>query len=742
MHKEEKVSIDFQGEELTFTTGNLAFRADATVKVQLGETVVLAIVTVDKEESSLDYFPLGVEYIEKFYAGGIISGSRFVKRERRPSDEAVLKARQVDHSIRSLFPKGFKRAVSVVITVLSYDDVHDPADLAVTAASAALMMSPAPFEGPSAGVSVGIKKDGNLVVNPKNGDRVDLDGHYIVALKDDRVLNIEGWSNEADEDKMDELLDLAAESVKPLFEVQKNLQEKFGKKKVDFEELPIDPEILEKVEKNYGKEIDEGLFSGLKRETLFSEIAKKIVEENEGDISKDNARNSVEYLARKYMRKSVLEKEKRVSGRKLDEVRKIEVAAGVLPRVHGSALFTRGITQAMSIVTLGSTRLSQTLESFEGEEEKRFMHHYNGPSYSTGEAGRFSYYPGRREIGHGHITESAVKAILPAEEDFPYTIRVVSEILSQNGSSSMAAACGTSMALMDAGVPIKKAIGGIAVGLVTDDNDVTKYKLLTDIEGVEDFYGDMDFKIVGTKEGITAIQLDNKLQGVPLQIIKEAMRQSRQGREQVLSVMEEVIKEPRPELSKHAPKVDVVKVDPAKIGDLIGPGGKNIRAIIEECEQFGEIDIDIQESGDVYITSVSQESRDRAIELIKEIFEEAEIGKEYEGIVDRVESYGAFVDVTKNISGLVHVSEITDGFIKDVSGVLKVGDKVKVKVIGIDDMGRIKLSMKGLNPEIEKKAAESSKSDNSRSPQNFSKEGNKRFSAGNDRNRNTRRDRY
>ncbi|KKQ35003.1 MAG: Polyribonucleotide nucleotidyltransferase, partial [candidate division WS6 bacterium GW2011_GWA2_37_6] len=624
--------------------------------------------------------------------------------------EAVLKARQVDHSIRSLFPKGFKRGVNVVITVLSYDDAHDPADLAVTAASVALMISPAPFNGPSASVSVGIQKDGKLIINPKNGDRGDLEGHYIVGIKADRVLNIEGWSNEAKEDKLNEVIDLAAEKVKPLYKFQEEFAKKFGVKKYEYEEEYIDKEILEKVEKDFGKKIEEGLFSGLKRQDLFIEMSKTIVEENEGVISKENARNSVEYLARKYTRKSVLEHDKRLSGRGLDEIRKINAEAGVLPRVHGSALFTRGMTQAMSIVTLGSTRLSQTLESFEGEEEKGFMHHYNGPSYSTGEGGRFSYYPGRREIGHGHITESAIKAVLPSEEEFPYTIRVVSEILSQNGSSSMAAACGTSLALMDAGVPIKKAIGGIAVGLVTDDEDVMKYKILTDIEGAEDFYGDMDFKVVGTKDGITAIQLDNKLEGVPIKILKEALQQSKRGRDHVLEQMEKVLNAPRAELSQHAPKVDIVKVDPGKLGDLIGPGGKTIKGIIEQCEEFGEIDIDIQDSGDVYITSVIQEARDKAIEMIKEIFEEAEIGKTYDGVVDRVENYGAFVNVTKNITGLVHVSEMAEGFVKDAAGLVKFGDKVKVKVIGIDELGRVKLSMKGLNPEIEKKATEQSAS--------------------------------
>lgn len=707
--EEKKISINFEGEDLTFSTGNLAFRADSAVRVQIGETVVLAIVTVDKEESSLDYFPLSVEYIEKFYAGGIISGSRFVKRERRPSDEAVLKARQVDHSIRSLFPKGFKNAVSVVITVMSYDDVHDPADLAVSAASAALMMSSVPFNGPSASLSVGVnKEDDSLVVNPKVGSEEELRAHFIVGLTEDKVLNIEGWADEVSEEKMDEIMDLAAERVKPLYDLQNKFAKEFGREKLEYSEKPVAEEIIKLVEEGYHDQIREALYNKPDRKEEYARIVSEIVEKNEGNVSKQNATDALEYIARKIMREGVLKEEKRTSGRELTEIRPISIDVGVLPRVHGSSLFTRGLTQAMSIVTLGSTRLSQTLESFEGEEEKRFMHHYNGPSYSYGEAGRFSYYPGRREIGHGHITENALKTILPSEEEFPYTIRVVSEILSQNGSTSMAAACATSLALMDAGVPLKTAVAGIAIGLVTADDNLEEYKLLTDMEDVEDFYGDMDFKVVGTKNGITAIQLDNKLRGVPISILKEAFRRSRDGRLFILDKMNAVLQQSRDQVSEHAPKVDVLHIDQTRIGELIGPGGKNIKNIVETAEAFGDIDIDIQDDGTVYVTAVSSEARDKALGMINEMFEEAEVGKEYDGVVDRIESYGLFVKITSNISGLVHISEITEGFIKDLSKHFKVGDKVKVKVIGIDDMGRVKLTMKGLNPDIAAKIKEGS----------------------------------
>ncbi len=696
------VSRDFQGEELSFTTGDLAFRADASVRVQIGETVVLAIVTVDKHESSLDYFPLSVEYIEKFYAGGIISSSRFVKRERRPSDEAVLKARQIDHSIRSLFPKGFKNAVSIVITVLSYDDEHDPTDLAVTAASAALMISSVPFDGPSAALSIGVAEDNSLLVNPRNGDKENLKGHFILGLTADRVLNIEGWGDELPEETMDQIMDMAAKEIRPLYEIQKELAQKAGKEKMKYSELPVNEDLINAVKDAYTQNISDGLYNKQDREEAFLDVVNTLVEEGNGEVSKDDAKAAVEYVARKIMREGVLKENKRTSGRDLTEIRKLDIQTSVLPRVHGSSLFTRGITQAMAIVTLGSTRLSQTLESFEGEEEKRFMHHYNGPSYSFGDAGRFSYYPGRREIGHGHITENAFHAILPSEEEFPYTIRVVSEILAQNGSSSMAAACATSLALMDAGVPVKKAVAGIAVGLVTDDEDVKNYKLLTDMEDVEDFYGDMDFKVVGTEKGVTAIQLDNKLKGVPVEILKKAFRQSKEGRLFILESMNKIISKPKPEVSEHAPKVDILRIKQDKIGELIGPGGKVIKNIIEEAEVFGAIDIDIQDDGKVNITSVSKESRDKAISMINALFEEAEVGKEYDGTVDGIENYGLFVKMG-NLSGLVHISEITQGFVKDLNQYFKEGDKVKVKVVAIDELNRVKLTMKGLNPEIDKK---------------------------------------
>jgi polyribonucleotide nucleotidyltransferase len=423
----------------------------------------------------------------------------------------------------------------------------------------------------------------------------------------------------------------------------------------------------------------------------MQEVKDKLAENEE--LSASDIDTAVEYVARKIMRTNILKEGKRTSGRNIDEIRDLEVEVGVLPRVHGSALFRRGKTQCLSVATLGSTRLVQTLESFEGEEEKPFMHHYNGPSYSLGEAGRFAYYPGRREIGHGHIAENALKAVLPNTEEFPYTIRVVSEILSQQGSSSMAATCGTSLALMQAGVPLKAQVGGISVGLITNDNDINDYKLLTDLEDVEDFYGDMDFKVTGTAQGVTAIQLDNKLMGVPVAILKAAFEKSKVARLKILEVMNAEIAEPNKDLSQYAPRVKVIKINPDKIGELIGPGGKNIKGIYEKCNNM--VDIDIKDEGLVYLTSASAEMSKLAEDMINSVVEEPEIGKTYSGVVDKIMPYGAFVDVSAGISGLVHVSEMSDKFVKDPGTIVKEGQSVKVKIIKIEN-GKVSFTMKGV----------------------------------------------
>ncbi len=695
MDKQYEKTIDFNGEKLTFKLGGLAPRADSTVWAQVGETVILAIVTVGKENPNLDYFPLSIEYIEKFYAGGRISGSRFQKRERWPSDDAVLKARQIDHSIRSLFPKGYKNEVSLTLTVLAYDNVHDPETLAVTAGSLALMNSSVPFMGPAASVVIGVK-DGEFNINPSNGlDIEEFDSEFIVSGKsDDRILNIEGFGDEFPEEKMYELLDIALSSIKPLLKVQEEITKELGKVRPEFVDLYPEEEILSEIEKEYGSKLREALSNREKRDELLQkikdELAKKYAENENWSSSIIN--DSLEYLAKRYVREDILNSDKRTSGRKLDEIRPLSIEVGVLPRVHGSAIFQRGLTQCLSVVTLGSTRLVQQLESYEGEDAKRWMHHYNGPNYSLGLAGRFNYIPGRREVGHGNIGENALLKMIPSVDKFPYTLRVVSEILSQQGSSSMAATCGTTLALMDAGVPIKAAVGGVSVGLVTD-KDEKNFKFIVDIEDVEDFYGDMDFKVTGTVNGITAIQLDNKLRGIPVEILKKAIEKSKEGRLQILKAMSEVIAHPRENLSEYAPKVEIIKIKQEKIGELIGPGGKVIKGIIDKVG--GDVEIDIQDDGTVTITSLDDEQRLKAKTMVEEIVTEPEIGRVYEGKVASVKEYGAFVDVSSNISGLVHKSEMSDKFVSNPQDFVKEGQTVKVKILKLEN-GRISFTMKGL----------------------------------------------
>jgi len=688
--KEVTTSIQVNGEPMVFKFGKLAPRAESAVLAQLGETVVLTVVSMNNKDTTLDYFPLTVEYVEKYYAGGVISGSRFLKREMRPSDTAVLKGRQIDHSIRSLFPKSFKKDVNVIVTVLSYDGTHDPELLAVNSASMALMLSSIPFNGPSAAVRVGIKGS-ELMINSGNDIEEELDGEFMVSVREDRVLNIEGWGKQIPEEMMGQVLDKAVEYCQPILQAQKEFAKEHGKAKIEIADLPAPEELIDQVKKDHSEQITNALFDKENRNKLMQEVKDKLAENEE--LSASDIDTAVEYVARKIMRTNILKEGKRTSGRNIDEIRDLEVEVGVLPRVHGSALFRRGKTQCLSVATLGSTRLVQTLESFEGEEEKPFMHHYNGPSYSLGEAGRFAYYPGRREIGHGHIAENALKAVLPNTEEFPYTIRVVSEILSQQGSSSMAATCGTSLALMQAGVPLKAQVGGISVGLITNDDDINDYKLLTDLEDVEDFYGDMDFKVTGTAQGVTAIQLDNKLMGVPVAILKAAFEKSKEARLKILEVMNAEIAEPNKDLSQYAPRVKVIKINPDKIGELIGPGGKNIKGIYEKCNNM--VDIDIKDEGLVYLTSASAEMSKLAEDMINSVVEEPEIGKTYSGVVDKIMPYGAFVDVSAGISGLVHVSEMSDKFVKDPGTIVKEGQSVKVKIIKIEN-GKVSFTMKGV----------------------------------------------
>ncbi len=692
-------SIDFAESKVTFKTGKLAPRANASILASVGETVVLTTVTVGEEDSDRDYFPLTVEYIEKFYAGGVISGSRFVKRERFPSEEAILKARMIDRSLRPLFPDDFRKEVQVVVTVLSYDEKHDPAIVGINSASAAVLMSGLPFEGPVTGVRIGLVDD-KLIVNPSNGDLEKSKMDFVLSGREDKVVMIDAGANEIPEDKVSEAFDLAQTHFQEINSFQEEFAKEAGNEKIEYEPKEIDEELVKLVEEKYDSKLQEVIYDlkgnipGERRSKAISEIKKEIKEENEDKFSKSDIENVIESKVKEKVRYGILKEKKRPSGRDLDEVRNITCDIGILPRTHGSAVFARGITQSLSIVTLGSTKLEQIVESYEGEDTKRYMHHYNGPSFSYGEAGRYSYYPGRREIGHGALAEKALQPVLPSEEDFPYTVRVVSEVLSQQGSSSMAATCGSTLALMDAGVPIKATVGGIAIGLVTD-KDSDDFVLITDMQDLEDFYGDMDFKATGTKDGITAIQMDNKLNGIKISILKQALKKARDGRLHVIEKMNEAIEKPREKLSEHAPKITTIEIDPSKIGDLIGPGGKVIRQITEDTG----VEIDVKETGAVHIAAASEEARDKALEMIEAIVAEPEVGKVYTGTIDKVAEYGAFIDVSPAISGLIHISELSDKFIKDPNKIVSEGDKVKAKLIKIDDEGRLNFSMKQVRKE-------------------------------------------
>jgi polyribonucleotide nucleotidyltransferase len=704
-------TIDIAGKSVDIITGDIAFLAQGSVRLQMGGTVLHAAVAVANQDADLDYFPLSVEYIEKMYARGAMSGSRFSKRDGRPTDEAVIKAREVDHSIRSLFPKSWKRPVAVTLTVLAYDGINDPQALTVLGASLALMQSGVPFQGPAASVIVGINQENEVVINPDAKGRHEFLAEWIVSAVNGKILSLEGWGKEVSNEKMDEVLDKAIEAIENVNKHQNEWASKITKTMnidVDsYDNKPAPDATIQFVKDTKWDEIEDALFNDkVDRMIKISEVKSelnKLVSESEdktsnSDFKPMNIDLAVEYVARRIVRDAVLNDNKRVSNRKLNEVRELKSDIDILPTVHGSALFSRGVTQSLSIVTLAPKSSEMTIDDMEGMETKTFMHEYNFPPYSTGETGKFNYYPGRREIGHGMIGENALKNIVPSTDVFPYTIRVVSEIMSSNGSTSMAATCASSMALMAAGVPMKSNVAGIGVGLVTEDGNEDNYKLLLDIEGLEDFYGDMDFKVCGTKDGITAIQYENKLQGVKPVVLKEAIRLAFEGRLQVLEVMNKAIAEARKEVAKNAPKVETMKINQERIGELIGPGGKNIRELVESATAEGETapNIDIDNDGTVSISAVNAEQMDFIKNSIAKMFEEAEVGQIYTGFVDKIVDFGAFIDVSQNISGLVHKSEISaDSFVQNVGDFLKEGQKVNVKVKAIE-RGKISFTMKGV----------------------------------------------
>ena len=685
---------DLAGREISFETGKLAKQANGSVMVRYGDSVVLVTATMSKPREGIDYLPLMVNYEERVYAIGKIPGS-ITRREGRPRDSATLNARLIDRPLRPLFPEGFRHDIQVIATVLSVDDDCEPDILAMNGASAALTLSDIPFAGPIAGVKVGLV-DGELVVNPREEDQENSDLELTVAGTDDAVLMVEAGADEVSEEKMVEAIELAHTEIKKLVKLQKQMREEAGKEKYDFQREELDQEIYSEV-KDYAKEkMDKAVRTKDKktRENNVDSVKDETKEyfEEEYSESKDldhilsHVSRSLEKILKNSIRSLIVNENIRPDGRNLDEIRPIWCEVGILPRAHGTGVFTRGQTQAMSVATLGASSDEQVLFGLGEEETKRYMHHYNFPPYSVGETNPLRS-PGRREIGHGTLGEKALRPMLPSEKDFPYTLRVVSEVLESNGSTSQASICGSSLALMDAGVPLKKSVAGIAMGLLKENDEI---RILSDIQGLEDHYGDMDFKVAGTKDGITALQMDIKIKGISVDIMKKALAQAKEGRLHILGKMNEVLAEPRPELSEYAPSMISMKIDPDKIGSVIGPGGKTINKIIDQTDAK----IDIEDDGSINILADDQENGEKAREMIEELTKDVEVGEIYEGKVKRVVNFGAFVEILPGKEGLVHISELADYHVKKVEDILKVGDTVPVKVIEIDNQDRINLSRK------------------------------------------------
>jgi polyribonucleotide nucleotidyltransferase len=679
--------MDFGGRELTIETGRLAWQAGGAVTLTYGETVVLATATASQApRQGIDFFPLTVDYEEKMYAGGKIPGG-YIKREGRASTDAILVSRLTDRPIRPLFPKGFRNDVQIIITPLAVDGENEPDILAVNGASTALTISDIPFQGPVGAVRIGWI-DGKAVVNPTSSDMEKSQLDLVMAGTRDAIVMVEAGAHVLPESAILEALRVGHEAIQPLIDLQLRLREACGKAKREFPLKTVPEDLSARLSDVVGSRLHDNLVHETKQERqgavegLETEVAAQLVSEG---FDAAEVHSAFESLTKKTVRGMILHENIRPDGRKREEIRPLKIDVGVLPRVHGSGLFSRGQTQALTIATLGSTADEQRIDAMGGDETKRYMHHYNFPPFSTGET-RPMRGPGRREIGHGMLAERALSAVLPSQEEFPYTIRLVSEILSSNGSTSMAATTGSTLALMDAGVPIKAPVSGIAMGLITGENG--EYAILTDIQGVEDALGDMDFKVTGTTEGVTAIQMDIKVQGLTQEIMSEALEQARQARLFILEKMRDVLPAPRQELSKYAPRITRIQINPDKIGTVIGPGGKMIKRIVEETGA----QIDIEDDGSVFVASNNSENAQKAIDMIQGLTAEVEIGKQYNGTVKRIMDFGAFVEVLPGKEGLVHISQLAAQRVNRVEDVVQVGDRLPVKVTEIDSMGRINLS--------------------------------------------------
>ena len=711
-----KVSTKWLGKELTLEVNRVGFRSTSSVLVTYGDTVILGSVVVGTKPVVQDFFPLSISYEEKFYAAGKISGSKFIKREGKPSDEAVLVGRLIDRPIRPLFPKGYRQEIQVVCTVLSMDPAFRPDCVAMIAASSALMNAGVPFDGPVAGIRIGqIGGEFKGFLSPEEREESPLD--LVVACKDGKIMMVEAGMKEIPEETIIKAMHWAVENTKPALDLQRELAEKVKTPLQEYELVLPDEEVMKEVEDwtdgKFGSKVRGNV---MERAQILDDLKYAMHDEfalakgqGETDNEKvewydENLRDvydqAFELALFKEVRRGIVEEGVRPDGRKLTEIRPLSSQVGILPRTHGSSLFTRGVTQAMNIVTLAPLSYSQEVDTMEiTDGKRRYMHHYNAPPYTVGEPGRIGS-PGRREIGHGYLAERALMPVLPSEEEFPYAIRSVTEIMSQNGSTSMAATCSSCMALMDAGVPLKRPVSGVAMGLMVDvpkgqpieAKDIDKAYVLTDLMDAEDFAGDMDFKVTGTTEGVTALQMDMKVHGLPVEIMEKALKQSHDGRMFILEHLVSVIPEPRKEISQYAPRIEKLMINPDKIGAVIGKGGEMINKITSETGAG----VDIEDSGLVTVSGNDPEKIQKALDWIRGLTEEPEVGKIYEGTVVAIKDFGAFVNILPDTDGMLHISQIREGKrLKSVDEVLKVGDKVRVRLVAIDH-GKLSLSMIGI----------------------------------------------
>ncbi|MFH1032373.1 MAG: polyribonucleotide nucleotidyltransferase [Chloroflexota bacterium] len=690
MPKCQAFECEIGGRKLVIETGKLAEQASGSVTVRYGDAVVLVTVCLSPEprEDGEEMVPLTVDYEERLYAAGKIPGG-FIRREGRPSQEATLASRLTDRTLRPLISKGWRRNIQLVITVLSADLENDPDILAVIGGSVVLSISELPFAGPVSAVRVG-HINGQFVLNPTLAQIKDSLFDLVVASTKNKIVMIEAGAKEASEDHISQAIKFAHEANQNIIKLQEQLQQACGRPKTEISVTEINSELISAVSAIVNGKLDQALFHSekAKRDQALSELEKELLANLSASFEEKDIRKVFDNKIREQIRGSILNKGRRISGRGIAEIRPISAEVGLLPRTHGSALFTRGQTQVLTITTLGSPSMQQQLDGLGIEETKRFMHHYNFPPFSTGEVKRMGTV-GRREIGHGALAERALEPIIPKESDFPYTIRLVSEVLSSSGSTSMASVCASSLSLMDAGIPVKKAVAGIALGLVTDDKE--NYAVLTDIEGIEDNYGDMDYKVAGTTEGITAVQMDTKLKGISLEIVDKALAQAKEARMLILEKMNQAISSSRPELSRYAPQMYKLNINPSKIGTVIGPGGKTIRSITDETK----VTIDIKDDGTVTVGSSNEEAARKAMDIIKRLTAEIEIGTIYTGKVTRLMPFGAFVEILPGKEGMIHISELADHRVENIEDEVKIGDEVTAIVIRNED-GKIALSRKAV----------------------------------------------